>query len=307
MTFGWTSPREAAVPIFDAFRAAGGNFFDTADVYSRWAQGNPGGVAEELLGGWLKTQPRDQIVIASKVSGPMGDGPNDSGLSRAHIMTAVEGSLRRLGTDYIDVYQAHHPDENTPLEETLRAFDDLVHQGKVCYLGCSNQTASEVLTALWVSDKHGLAAYTSVQPRYSLIMRADFERELMAVCRVHGLGVMAYAPLGAGVLTGKYRPGEPVREGTRGAISEYLRATLNEKAFRTLNVLERHGQARGKTVLQMALGWVLTNPVVTCPIVGVNSIEQWQEAAGAIGLRLTPKEKEQLDEASKWQKAWGEE
>jgi len=301
MTFGWTSDERSAYEVFSAFADAGGNFIDTADVYSRWAPGNPGGVAETYIGNWLKGRPRDQFVIATKARGKMGEGPNDAGLSRNHLMRAVEASLRRLQTDYIDLYQCHSPDDDTPIEETLRALDDLMHQGKVRYIGCSNFVAWQVCKALWTSDKLNLARFESVQPHYNLAHRAEFERELMPLCRAEGLGVIVYSPLQGGFLTGKYRPRQPVPKGSRGENSERMSKYLTAQNFALIDKLEEMGKARGKTVAQMALGWLLTKPVITCPIVGANNVSQLEEILGAVGLRLGDEEIKTLNEMSKWE------
>ena len=211
MQFGWTADEAASFSVLDAFVDAGGNFIDTANIYSRWADNSYAGKSEEIIGRWLKQRGRrEDLVIATKVRGQMGPGPNDEGLSRKHIMRAVEDSLRRLQTDYIDLYQAHWYDSNTPLEETLRAFDDLIAQGKVRYIGASNYPAWLLTKALWVSDKHGYARYDSLQPHYNLVHRAEFERELMHLCQDQGLGVIPYSPLAGGFLTGKYRRDQPV-------------------------------------------------------------------------------------------------
>jgi aryl-alcohol dehydrogenase-like predicted oxidoreductase len=297
MSFGWTAPRENCGPVLDAFIAAGGNFIDTADVYSRWAEGNPGGVAEELIGAWLRTQRRDQIVIATKVRGMMGSGPNDQGLSRHHIITACEASLRRLQTDYIDLYQTHYWDEHTPLEETLRALDDLVRAGKVRYVGCSNLPAWHLMEALWTSERYNLARYDCLQPHYNLVHRGEFEREHRAVCMKYGLGVIPYSPIAGGLLSGKYRRGVKVQEGTRGW---NLRHALMEKNFVIIDKLDEIAQARGKTVLQVALTWIMQQPGTTSPIVGVNTIEQWREMEAVIGWRLSDEEVARLNDASKW-------
>jgi aryl-alcohol dehydrogenase-like predicted oxidoreductase len=297
MSFGWTAPRENCGPVLDAFIAAGGNFIDTADVYSRWAEGNPGGVAEELIGAWLRTQRRDQIVIATKVRGVMGSGPNDQGLSRHHIITACEASLRRLQTDYIDLYQTHYWDEHTPLEETLRALDDLVRAGKVRYVGCSNLPAWHLMEALWTSERYNLARYDCLQPHYNLVHRGEFEREHRAVCMKYGLGVIPYSPIAGGLLSGKYRRGVKVQEGTRGW---NLRHALMEKNFVIIDKLDEIAQARGKTVLQVALTWIMQQPGTTSPIVGVNTIEQWREMEAVIGWRLSDEEVARLNDASKW-------
>jgi aryl-alcohol dehydrogenase-like predicted oxidoreductase len=301
MTFGWTSDEKSAYEVFSAFAEAGGNFIDTADVYSRWAPGNPGGVAETYIGNWLKGRQRDQFVIATKVRGKMGEGPNDQGLSRVHVMRAVEASLRRLQTDYIDLYQCHSPDDDTPIEETLRAFDDLVRQGKVRYIGCSNFRAWQVCKALWTSDRLNLARFDSVQPHYNLVHRAEFERELMPLCRAEGLGVIPYSPLEGGFLTGKYRTGQPAPKGTRGEGNERMKRHSTARNFALIDKLEEMGKARGKTVAQMALGWMLTNPVVTSPIVGANNVDQLNETLGAVGLRLSEEETKSLDEMSQWE------
>lgn len=304
MNFGWTAPEDNAAPVIDAFVDAGGDFIDTADVYSRWAQGNPGGVAETLIGKWLKqaSVPRDRIVIATKVRGRMGEGPNDEGLSRKHILDAVEASLRRLQTDYIDLYQTHAYDEHTPIEETLRALDDLVRQGKVRYIGCSNYPAWRLMEALWTSDTLALARYDSLQPHYNLIHRAEFERELRDVCRTYGIGVIPYSPLAGGFLTGKYRPGEPPPAGTRGAGSQRIQAYMAKASnFAVVDRLREMGQARGKTVAQMALAWMLADPIITSPIIGANTVEQWSEITGALDVTLTEEEKKQLDEMSRWE------
>ena len=185
MQFGWTSSEEMAGRVLSGALSAGINFVDTADIYSRWADSNPGGVAEEIIGRWMKKESiqRDRVILATKVRGNMGGGPDDEGLSRGHILKSVEASLRRLQTDYLDLYQAHWPDEQTPIEDTLRAFDDLVKQGKVRAVGASNYAAWQLMQALWVSDRNSLARYDSLQPHYNLVHREEFERELAAVCR----------------------------------------------------------------------------------------------------------------------------
>jgi len=301
MTFGWTSDEQSAYEVFSAFADAGGNFLDTADVYSRWAAGNPGGVAETYIGNWLKGQRRDQFVIATKARGKMGESPNDEGLSRKHILQAVEASLRRLQTDYIDLYQCHAPDDNTPIEETLRALDDLVHQGKARYVGCSNFRAWQVCEALWTSDKFNLARFESVQPHYNLAHRAEFERELMPLCRAEGLGVIPYSPLEGGFLTGKYRADRPTPQGSRGEGNDRMKRYSTARNFALIDKLEELGKARSKTIAQMALGWLLANPVITSPIIGANNMAQLTELLGAAELKLSEEEINTLDEMSKWE------
>lgn len=300
MQWGWTASEEASWAVMDAFVAAGGNFIDTADIYSRWAEGNPGGVSEEIIGRWMKERGnRRQIVLATKVRGVMWDGPNGEGLSRGHIMAAVEDSLRRLQTDTIDLYQTHWYDASTPIDETMRALDDLVRQGKVRYVGCSNYPAWRLAKALWASDKLGLARYDSIQPHYNIAYRAEFERELKPLCEEEGVGVIPYSPLAGGFLTGKYRRDAPVPDSARA--SAVQRRYLNDSGFTILEALEKLGQARGKSIAQMALAWQLSQPVITSPIIGANSVEQIEDSLGAVGVRLTEEEMKALDAVSAWE------
>jgi aryl-alcohol dehydrogenase-like predicted oxidoreductase len=298
MQFGWTADEKTSKDVLSGAIAAGINFIDTADVYSRWAEGNPGGVAESIIGRWRKESqiPRDQIVIATKVRGAMGTGPNDQGLSRVHIFNAVENSLRRLDTDYIDLYQTHYFDD-IPIEETLLALDDLVHQGKVRYVGCSNYPAWRLMQALWAADKLNLHGYCSLQPHYNLVHRAEFERELASVCRTYRLGVIPYSPLGGGFLTGKYRRDQVTESQRARGASRYF----NERNWALLDKMETIGnQKNGASISQIALAWLLSDPVITSPIIGPRSLDQLQDNLGAAGLRLTAEEKEQIDQASNW-------
>jgi 1-deoxyxylulose-5-phosphate synthase len=300
MQFGWTADEDTSHKILSESYEAGVNFLDTADVYSRWAPGNQGGVAETILGKWMKTSgiPRDKVVIATKVRGRMGDGPNDEGLSRAHILNAVEASLRRLGTDYIDLYQTHFYDENTPIAETLSVMTDLIRQGKVRYIGCSNYPAWRLMQALWTSDQSNLARYDTLQPHYNLVKRAEFERELADVCRIYHLGVLPYSPLAAGFLTGKYRKDAVLPESDRkGRAQTYF----NEQNWTLLDQMQQiGGQKGGCSISQIALAWLLTDPLITSPIIGPRSLEQLRDNLGAVGLRLSADEKKSLDEASRW-------
>jgi aryl-alcohol dehydrogenase-like predicted oxidoreductase len=300
MQWGWTADEATAFAVMDAFVEAGGNFVDTADVYSRWAPGNPGGVSEEIIGRWMQARGnRRQIVLATKVRGRMWDGINGEGLSRQHIMAAVEDSLRRLQTDAIDLYQTHWFDADTPIDETLAALDDLVRHGKVRYIGCSNYPAWRLAKALWASDKLGLARYDSLQPHYNIAYRAEFERELKDLCKEEGIGVIPYSPLAGGFLTGKYRRGEPVPDSARA--SGIQRRYLDDRGFTILEALEKLGQVRGKSIAQMALAWQLTQPVITSPIIGANSVEQLGDSLGAVGVRLTEEEMKALDTVSAWE------
>jgi len=300
MTFGWTADKETSFAIMDVAVEAGCNFFDTADIYARWA--THAGASEEFIGQWFRrTGKRHDVVLATKVRGPMGDGPNDEGLSRAHIVQAVEASLRRLETDYIDLYQAHWFDENTPMEETLAAFDDLIHQGKVRYIGCSNHPAWMLCKALWISDSLGVSRYESLQPHYNLVHRAEFERELMPLCQDQQLGVIPYSPLAGGFLSGKYRRGEPPPPDSRGQQSPRIQTYFTEQNFDLLDRLSEIAADHHKTTAQVALAWVLENPVVTSIIIGANSVEQLRENLGVIGLRLTAQEKKTLDNLTAWE------
>lgn len=295
MQFGWTADEALSHQILTASYEAGINFLDTADVYTRWIPGNPGGISETIIGRWLKQSgiPRHRVVVATKVRGRMGDGSNDEGLSRLHILQAVEDSLRRLDTDYIDLYQTHSFDPNTPIEETLEALDSLVRQGKVRYIGCSNYPAWRLMQALWTSDKYHLARYDSLQPNYSLVHRDEFERELADVCRTYGLGVIPYSPLGAGFLTGKYRKDQSVESVRLNRTQRYF----DDKNWALLDKMEALGKEKGeKSISQIALAWMLSDPVITSPIIGPRTMEQLQDNLGAVGLRLSEPEREMLNE-----------
>ena len=303
MQFGWTADESTSLAILDAAESAGLNFIDTADIYSRWVPGNPGGVAESIVGKWLRASAgrRDRMVIATKVRGPMGEGPNDQGLSSARIARAVEESLRRLGVEAIDLYQAHWPDDETPIEETLSALDRLVREGKVRYLGCSNFPAWRVMHSLWAADRDHRAPFACVQPHYNLLNRAEYERELEAVCLRFGLGVIPYSPLAGGFLTGKYLQGEAPPAGTRAESSGRIQGWLGEpSSWAVLEVLRSLGSARSKSPLQIALGWLLSRPGITSPIIGPRSLDQLHENLGAVDLRLNEAEKTALEKASAW-------
>ncbi len=299
MQFGWTADEPLSFRILSAAVDAGINFIDTADIYSRWAEGNPGGVSEQIIGRWQRQSgvKREDLVIATKVRGNMGGGPDDEGLSRAHIMKSVENSLRRLQTDYIDLYQAHWPDESTPIEETLRAFDDLVKQGKVRYIGASNYAAWQLMQALWTSDKYGLARFDSLQPHYNLVHRDEFERELAAVCRTYQIGVIPYSPLAGGFLTGKYRRNLVPSSVRAGGAKRYF----TERNWALLDQMDVLAKEKNASVSQIALAWLLADPLITSPIIGANSLEQLKDNLGAVSVRLTPAEKAALDRATAWE------
>ncbi len=301
MQFGWSIGEADSQRVLSETFESSVNFFDTADIYSKWADGNPGGVAETYLGAWMKQNkiPRDQIVLATKVRGEMGKGPNDQGLSRVHIMNAVEASLKRLQTDYLDLYQSHWTDDDTPIEETLRAFDDLVRQGKVRYIGASNYAAWELMQALWTSDKHNLVRYDCLQPHYNLLWRAEFERELRAVCKTYEIAVIPYSPLAGGFLTGKYRRDTTLPASKR---AEGRKRAMTEKNFALLDKMDELAAAHNASLAQIALAWMLADPVVTSPIIGATSIEQLHDNLGALNVHLSAEEKKQLDEMTAWEK-----
>jgi aryl-alcohol dehydrogenase-like predicted oxidoreductase len=301
MQFGWTTDEPTAHTILSRAIDLGINFIDTADVYSRWHPGNPGGVSETHIGNWLADSGvrRDQVILATKVRGKMGEGPNDQGLSRGHIMNAVEASLRRLKTDYIDLYQTHFFDLDTPLDETLRALDDLVRAGKVRYVGCSNYPAWQLAKSLWISDVQRLVRYDSLQPHYSYVHRAEFERELQPLCLDQGIGVIPYSPLAAGFLTGKYRRDTALPESARA--EGVQRRYMNERGFNAVDKLEEIGRAHDATIAQTAIAWVLANPAVTSAIIGANTIEQLEDTTKGAEVKLSAEEKAALDEVTAWQ------
>jgi aryl-alcohol dehydrogenase-like predicted oxidoreductase len=299
MQFGWTADEDLSHKILSAAYQAGINFIDTADIYSRWVEGNPGGVSETIIGNWMDKAniPRHSVIIATKVRGRVGDGPNDEGLSRTHIFNAVEDSLRRLKCDYIDLYQTHWYDDSTPIKETISALHDLVRQGKVRYIGCSNYPAWRLTEALWTSEQHRLARFDTLQPHYNLVHRAEFERELADVCSAYEVGVIPYSPLAGGFLTGKYRKNHQPESVRASGVSRYF----NDANWALLANMEKLGKQKGGyTNSQIALAWLLTNPTITSSIIGPRSLEQLEDNLRASGLRLSNEEKKTLDEASSW-------
>lgn len=293
MTFGNQADEAASGAIMDRAFAAGITFFDCADVYPVVPRPETVGRSEEILGRWLKGK-RQQIVLATKLRGKMGPGPNDVGLSRRHTMEAVEASLRRLGTDYIDLYQVHSFDPETPLEETLRALDDLVHSGKVRYLGCSNFAAWQLMKAIGISERLHLARFDSVQPRYNLFDR-QIERELLPLCAEEGVGVIPYSPLGGGLLTGKYRRGSTPPAGSRYILFG-RESQITEPVLDGLDAMAALAQEKGVSMAQLALAWVLANPVVTSPIVGATRPEQLDDSLPAVDLKLGEADLKRCDE-----------
>lgn len=298
MNFGWSVDEAGSFAIMDAAFDAGINFLDTADVYSRWVEGNPGGVSEQIIGKWMKTRSRRDIIIATKVRGRMWDGPNGEGLSRAHIIQAAEDSLRRLQIDYIDLYQTHWLDRETPLEETLSALDSLVQSGKVRYIGLSNYPAWVLTKSLWVSDVRRLARFESLQPHYSLLNRKEFEWELTEVCSDQGIGVIPYSPLAAGFLTGKYTRENKQPDTTRAEGGLIQKLINDEKAYQVMDEVNRIATAHNVPSAHVALAWQLQQKVITSTIIGARTIPQLQELIGAVDLELLTDEIESLNKVS---------
>jgi aryl-alcohol dehydrogenase-like predicted oxidoreductase len=298
MQFGWTAGEAASFATLDAFADAGGNFIDTADIYSNWAPGNPGGVSEQIIGRWLKQRPdRDRFVIATKVRGRMWAGDDGEGLSRAHILRAADDSLRRLQVETIDLYQCHWPDEGTPIEETLAAFATLIESGKVRYIGASNYDAEQLQQALTASGETALPRFETLQPHHSLVHRREYERDLAALCEREGIGVIPYSPLAGGFLTGKYRRGQPPPKSQRAARAKRF---MTDEGFAVLDALAEIADAHSTTVPAVALAWELTRPAVVAPIIGANSPEQLAELLPGGDLILSPDEVARLDAASAW-------
>jgi aryl-alcohol dehydrogenase-like predicted oxidoreductase len=294
MTFGREADEQASGDMIRRFVAAGGNFIDTADVYSD-------GISEEIVGRAIRDM-RDEIVLATKVCVRMGDGPNDEGLSRKHILKGVEDSLRRLGTDYIDLYQCHAWDATTPIQETLETLSDLVHQGKVRYIGCSNFTGWQIMASGCVSGANGLVGFVSLQPQYSVVERS-VEYEVVPACLQQGLGIIPWGPLGGGFLSGKYRRGENPPEGSRiaGADESWEEAwqrRATEKNWQILQIVGDIAEETGKTYAQIALNWLLRQPAVAAPIIGARTMHQLDDNLGAVGWELTPEQVRRLDEVS---------
>lgn len=294
MTFGNQASEETAFAIMDAADEAGITFFDTADAYPLGGDPEARGRTEEIVGKWLRERgARERIVLATKARNPMGPGPNDGGLSRKHLISACEASLRRLGVDYIDLYQMHAPDPETPIEETLSALDDLVRSGKVRYIGSSNYLAWQLAQALMASERHGYPRFVSAQPRYNMLFRM-IEDEIVPLCRAEGLGVLAYNPLAGGMLTDRYTPGQSVEEGTRFSLKYsgplYQRRYWRDEVFAVVSGLRGFMEQRGKRLQQVALAWTLRQAGVTSAIIGASKPEQLRDTLGGADLTLDDEE-----------------
>lgn len=292
--FGWTVDEPTSFALLDRFVDAGFNGIDTADMYSRFIEGNKGGESETIIGNWLAQGGgrRAKIVLASKVGMEMG--PGQKGLSRAYIMQAVEGSLRRLKTDCIDLYQSHIADDSVPIEETLRAYEDLIASGKVRVIGASNHNAGQLAAALEASEAQGLPRYETLQPHYNLYERADYEGALEQVCGKRGLGVLPYFALASGFLTGKYRSETDLAGRARGS---RVRKYLNSRGFRILQALDEVAAEQDAVPAQIALAWLMARPSITAPIASATSIEQLDQIMGAAELSLGQDQIRRLDKA----------
>lgn len=296
MTFGLQCDEAASFAILDAAAQAGINFLDTADVYPLGGTLEDVGRTEEIIGKWLRGR-RDQFIVATKCAGKAGPAPWQQGTSRKHVLSAVEASLRRLGTDYVDLYQVHHFDAATPHDETLEAFDTIVRSGKARYVGCSNYLAYRLARALGRSEALGLTRFASVQPRYNLLFR-QIERELLPLCAEEGLAVMPYNPLAGGLLTGKHRASAPPPEGrfTLGtAGSMYAERYWKEREFAAVAALADLAGEAGVELTTLAVAWVLANPAITAPIVGASRPEQLKANVAALDLAIDPGLKAKLD------------
>ena len=297
MTFGLQCDETTSAAIMDRAAEGGITFFDTADVYPLGGGLPTVGRTEEIVGDWLRGK-RDKFVVATKCVGRTGPAAWEQGSSRKHVLAAVEGSLRRLGTDYIDLYQLHAPDPSTPIDETLGALDDLVHAGKVRYVGCSNFLAYQVAQALGRSEARSLVRFDSVQPRYNLLFR-QIERELLPLCAEEGLGVIPYNPIAGGLLSGKHNASGPPTEGTRftlgNAAGNYQNRYWHDQEFATVEELRKIAEREGVPLVTLAVAWVLGHPAVTAPIVGASRPDQLEASLAAAEFTLSTELKDELD------------
>ncbi len=297
MQFGWTTDEDPSHAVLDAFVEAGGNFIDTANIYSSWSSDSHPGKSEEIIGRWIEQRGnRTKVILATKVQGRMWEGPDGAGLSRAHIMKAVEGSLARLKTDYIDLYQTHDTDPATPHDETLDAMDTLVKQGKVRHIGCSNYLTKDLGEALAVSRNTGSVRFESLQPYYNLADNSECTPNLLALCEEEQIGIIPYSPLAMGFLTGKYQRGGELPPSARA--STVKKTFLNERGFRILDRVTTIATVREVTPATVALAWLLNNPAITSPIIGANTLSQLNESLPAGTFKLAAEEATSLSEVA---------
>jgi aryl-alcohol dehydrogenase-like predicted oxidoreductase len=301
MTFGLQCDETMSDAIMDRAAEGGITFFDTADVYPLGGGLATVGRTEEIVGGWLKGK-RDRFVVATKCFGRTGPAAWEQGNSRKHILSAVEASLRRLDTDYIDLYQLHGPDPGTPIDETLSALDDLVRSGKVRYVGCSNFLAYQVARALGRSEARAVVRFDSVQPRYNLLFR-QIERELIPLCAEEGVGIIPYNPIAGGLLSGKHDPSSPPTEGTRftlgSAAGNYQNRYWHDREFATVGELRKIAEREGVSLVTLSVAWILANPAVTAPIIGASRPEQLEASLAAADFVLSGALKAELDEVTR--------
>ncbi|MFG2007074.1 aldo/keto reductase [Spirillospora sp. NPDC048911] len=290
--FGWTADRDGSFAVLDAYTEGGGNFVDTADVYSAWVEGNSGGESETVIGEWLASRRnRDDVVITTKAGGH----PRFRGLRADTIKRAAEESLRRLGTDRIDLYYAHFDDPETPVAETLGALDQLVHEGKVRYIAASNFTAARLAESLAHSEAEGIARYVAFQPHYNLVSRDTYEGELAETVQANGLSALPYYALASGFLTGKYRPGQKVDSARAGKAGEYL---ASERGQRVLTALDQVAGEQDTEVATVALAWLTSKPTVVAPIASARTVDQLGPLLAVADVHLTPGQIALLDDAS---------
>ncbi|WP_316747371.1 aldo/keto reductase [Pedobacter gandavensis] len=293
--FGWTIDEAKSFEILDGFTEAGFNFIDTADVYSRWNPGNSGGESETIIGNWMeKRKNRTEVIIATKVGADMGHGKS---LSKKTILEGVDASLKRLKTDYIDLYQSHYDDPNTPIAETLEAYDELIRAGKIRWIGASNYSAARLQESLEIAQKLSLPKYQTFQPEYNLYSREGYEKELEAVVLEHKLGVINYYALASGFLTGKYRSEADLNKSQRGG---GIKSYLNDRGFKILKALDEVSEQYNATPASVSLAWLLARPSITAPIASVTSLSQLEDLKKAAMLKLNIEDIAILDEASSW-------
>lgn len=294
--FGWTVNEERSFEILNAFTASGFNFIDTADSYSRWVPGNKGGESETIIGNWMRKEGnRKDIILSAKVGSDMGQGHPD--VSKPYILEAVEKSLKRLKTDYIDLYQTHFDNEKTPVAETLGAYDQLVKQGKVRWIGTSNMSPGRIIDSLAVSKKQGYPVYQSLQPEYNLYEREKFETEYEPLCRASHMGVIGYFSLASGFLTGKYRSEADLEKSARGG---GMKKYMNERGFRILAALDKVAAGHHSNPAAVSLAWLMARPSVTAPIASATSTDQLEALTTATALTLSKEDMSLLNEASSW-------
>jgi len=294
--FGWTLDEKKSFEILDGFVDAGFNLIDTADVYSRWVPANTGGESERIIGNWIKARNnRNKIILTTKVGGDMGDGKK--GLAKKYILEAVDASLARLQTDYLDLYQSHFDDPETPVQETLEAYDELIRAGKIRWIGASNFSPERLIESLETSQRLSLPKYQTFQPEYNLYQREGFEKEMEKICLHNQLGVISYYALASGFLTGKYRSADDLGKSARGG---GVKDFMNDRGFRILKALDEVSELYNSTPASVSLAWLIARPAVTAPIASVTSLSQLQDLTKAASLKLDNEALSVLDEASAW-------